>query len=76
VSDFEQSVDINSALCAAMADTVARLRAQAEGCLRLAKACSDIPTRESLTALAADSLERASKLASEPAIGSALLAPK
>jgi hypothetical protein len=36
-----------------MADTVARLRAQAERCLRLAKACSDIRMCESLTAVAA-----------------------
>ena len=59
-----------------MVDTVARLRAQAERCLRLAKACSDIRMCESLTAVAADSLERASQLASEPAIGLAALRPK
>ena len=46
-----------------MPDTVARLRAQAEQCLWLAKTCTETHTREALTVLAADSLERASNLA-------------
>jgi hypothetical protein len=48
-----------------VADNIADLRAQAERYLRLAKACTDAPMCASLTALAADSLERADKLSGD-----------
>ena len=47
-----------------VADKIADLRARAGRCLRLARAYSDTQTWASLTALAADSLERADALVS------------
>ena len=47
-----------------VADKIADLRARAGRCLRLARAYSDTQTWASLTALPADSLERADALVS------------
>jgi len=47
-----------------MSQAVEYLRAQAERCLRLAKTCTNASAAESLTIMAANSLERADEMES------------
>ena len=67
VITFEQTTGVAEIHSWVMSESVAYLRAQAEKCIRLARACTTASVSESLTDLAAEYLQRA-QLVCEPEV--------
>jgi hypothetical protein len=67
VITFEQTAGAAEMHSGVMSESVAYLRAQAEKCIRLARACTTASVSESLTDLAAEYLQRA-QLMCEPEV--------